>query len=330
MAQACTATAGPARLQPPVCIPSCTHSKHKASAATYACQPCDMGRRRQVRAAATSVSSSSSSSASSNSSRGAAISVHGVDLTFTGRGISKKVLDSVSLDVPRGSFHMLLGANGCGKSTLLRVLAGLFRPDAGEVLVDAPCGFVFQNPDHQVVMPTVAADVAFGLGRYRLSPAAVHAVVQHSLAQVGLAEFAERPTSSLSGGQKQRVAIAGALAECPRVLLLDELTTFLDYEDQENVLQCVRRIVDSSRRQQGQQGQQQQPAAAAAAGGEGRGGRAAAPAAWEAGVTALWVTHRLEELDYADSVSYMDGGRIAFSGSPDEMRAYMRRLGALV
>lgn len=91
MAQACTATAGPARLQPPVCIPSCTHSTHKASAATYACQPCDMGRRRQVRAAATSVSSSSSSSASSNSSREAAISVHGVDLTFTGRGISKKV-----------------------------------------------------------------------------------------------------------------------------------------------------------------------------------------------------------------------------------------------
>ena len=61
---------------------------------------------------------------------------------------------------------MLLGPNGCGKSTLLRVLGGLLYPDSGSVETDEPSGFVFQNPDHQVVMPTVAADVAFGLGRY--------------------------------------------------------------------------------------------------------------------------------------------------------------------
>jgi energy-coupling factor transporter ATP-binding protein EcfA2 len=64
---------------------------------------------------------------------------------------------------------MLLGPNGCGKSTLLKVLGGLIRPSAGTVETDGPSGFVFQNPDHQVVMPTVAADVAFGLGRW--SPA---------------------------------------------------------------------------------------------------------------------------------------------------------------
>ncbi|PRW61516.1 ABC transporter I family member chloroplastic [Chlorella sorokiniana] len=248
--------------------------------------------------------------------------------TEEGRGLTKRVLDSASLEVPRGCLHMLLGANGCGKSTLLRVLAGLFRPDAGSVHVDAPCGFVFQNPDHQVVMPTVAADVAFGLGRYNLSATAVHAAVQHALQQVGLSDYAERPTSSLSGGQKQRVAIAGALAECPRVLLLDELTTFLDFEDQENVLHCVRSIVDESRQAGGQaatgstagQGHQQEPVVDQQQALEGQ----------QRGVTALWVTHRLEELEYADSVSYMEGGRIAFSGSPDEMRAYMRRLGALV
>jgi energy-coupling factor transporter ATP-binding protein EcfA2 len=61
---------------------------------------------------------------------------------------------------------MLLGPNGCGKSTLLRVLGGLLQLDGGGVEADAPSGFVFQNPDHQVVMPTVAADVAFGLGRW--------------------------------------------------------------------------------------------------------------------------------------------------------------------
>jgi energy-coupling factor transport system ATP-binding protein len=77
----------------------------------------------------------------------------------------RQVLKGVDLRVRRGTLHMLLGPNGCGKSTLLRVLGGLIEPGGGDVRTDQPSGFVFQNPDHQVVMPTVAADVAFGLGR---------------------------------------------------------------------------------------------------------------------------------------------------------------------
>lgn len=86
----------------------------------------------------------------------------------------REVLSGVDLRVPRGHLHMLLGPNGCGKSTLLRALGGLLPPAGGgggdgpfaaAAVVDQPTGFVFQNPDHQVVMPTVAADVAFGLGR---------------------------------------------------------------------------------------------------------------------------------------------------------------------
>ena len=137
--------------------------------------------------------------ASATSADDLAISVRGAHLTFRGRGATKEartqqvpappvqahssagapgdslwthhllnslqVLRGVDLAVPRGSLHILLGANGCGKSTLLRVLAGLIAPDSGAVAVDRPYGMVFQNPDHQVVMPTVAADVAFGLGR---------------------------------------------------------------------------------------------------------------------------------------------------------------------
>jgi ABC-type transport system involved in cytochrome bd biosynthesis fused ATPase/permease subunit len=77
----------------------------------------------------------------------------------------REVLRGVNLKIKRGHLHMLLGPNGCGKSTLLKLLGGLIPQYVGMVAMDQPSGFVFQNPDHQVVMPTVAADVAFGLGR---------------------------------------------------------------------------------------------------------------------------------------------------------------------
>lgn len=93
------------------------------------------------------------------------INIQGLQLSLGPEGNQRRILKSVDLQVQRGSLHMLLGPNGCGKSTLLRVLGGLLYPDAGVVEADQPSGFVFQNPDHQVVMPTVAADVAFGLGR---------------------------------------------------------------------------------------------------------------------------------------------------------------------
>lgn len=104
------------------------------------------------------------------------------------------------------------------------------------------------------------------------------------------------------------MAIAGALAERPRVLLLDELTTFLDAEDQRGVLRAVRGITRGG-----------------GGGGDGDDGTSSA-----GGVTAVWVTHRFEELAYADSVSYMDGGRVAFTGTAEEARALLRGMGASV
>jgi ABC-type uncharacterized transport system fused permease/ATPase subunit len=93
------------------------------------------------------------------------INISNLQLSLGPENSKRSILKSVDLQVQRGSLHMLLGPNGCGKSTLLRVLGGLLYPDSGSVEADEPSGFVFQNPDHQVVMPTVAADVAFGLGR---------------------------------------------------------------------------------------------------------------------------------------------------------------------
>ena len=188
-----------------------------------------------------------------------------VRVTFDGGG---RALRGASLTVPAGTVHMLLGRNGCGKSTLLRAAAGLLPGAAvsGEIRAAQPRAFVFQNPDHQVVMPSVGADVAFGMARQALPEQELKTRVEEALHSVGLAVrrpataaprcvntrsscantpqgYGLRPIHTLSGGQKQRVAIAGALAERPKLLLLDELTTFLDPGDQATVLAAVRAAV---------------------------------------------------------------------------------------
>ncbi len=93
-------------------------------------------------------------------------------------------------------------------------------------------GFVFQNPDHQLVMPTVGADVAFGLVEEKLAIAQVRERVDEALAAVNLLDLQRRPIYALSGGQKQRIAIAGAIARHCEVLLLDEPTALLDPDSQ--------------------------------------------------------------------------------------------------
>ncbi|GLU12578.1 hypothetical protein SLE2022_292440 [Rubroshorea leprosula] len=220
------------------------------------------------------------------------IAIEGHNLGFsitTRQGKLVPILKDCSLRIPSGQLWMLLGPNGCGKSTLLKILAGLLNPTNGTVFVKRPKSYVFQNPDHQVVMPTVEADVAFGLGRLNLTDDEVRLRVLKSLDAVGMSEYLQRPVQTLSGGQKQRVAIAGALAEACKVLLLDELTTFLDESDQIGVIKAVKNLLDKS--------------------GE---------------VTALWVTHRLEELEYADGAVYMEDGRVVMHGDAASVTNFIK------
>ena len=101
---------------------------------------------------------------------GTAIDAAGLSVSLGQGQRRRQVLKGIDFRADWGSFHMLLGPNGCGKSTLLRTLGGLIKPDGGNIRVAQPTSFVFQNPDHQVIMPTVRADVAFGLGRYARRP----------------------------------------------------------------------------------------------------------------------------------------------------------------
>lgn len=197
----------------------------------------------------------------------------------------KPILQHCSLTVPQGEFWMLLGGNGSGKSTLLRLLAGLLAPVQGQVYQRQPLGFVFQNPDHQLVMPTVGADVAFGLVSEKLSYPQIRARVAEALGAVNLLDLERRPIYALSGGQKQRVAIAGAIARHCEVLLLDEPTALLDGETQLDLVRQTRKLVK------------------------------------ERGITALWVTHRLEELDYCDGAFLLEQGRVVAQGAPAPLKA---------
>ena len=157
-------------------------------------------------------------------------------------------------------------------------------PKSGQMQISQPVGFVFQNPDHQLVMPTVGADIAFGLVEEKLSIAQVRQRVAEALSAVNLLELQRRPIYALSGGQKQRVAIAGALARRCEVLLLDEPTALLDPHSQLDLVAQVQRLVKSR------------------------------------GLTALWVTHRLDELNYCDGAFLLEQGSVVDRGEPKRLK----------
>ena len=194
------------------------------------------------------------------------------------------VLKACSLSVKEGEICMLLGNNGSGKSTLLKLLAGLLPQQTGSITKAGPVGFVFQNPDHQLVMPTVGADVAFGLVKENLSQEQTQARVKEALSAVNLWHLRRRPIYALSGGQKQRVAIAGAIAQNCQILLLDEPTALLDPDSQIDLVRQVQALVKSR------------------------------------GLSALWVTHRLAELDYCDRAFLLESGKVCDRGDPQRLK----------
>lgn len=151
----------------------------------------------------------------------------------------------------------VIGSNGSGKSTFARLLNGLLLPSAGKVLVDGmdtrksggavrrSVGFVFQNPDNQIVMPTVAEDLAFGFKSLKVPKADVDMRVTEMLDRYGLASFREHPAHLLSGGQKQLLALAGALVMHPKHIVLDEPTTFLDLPNRERFMRAVSELEET-------------------------------------------------------------------------------------
>ena len=160
-------------------------------------------------------------------------------------------VDQLSLTVASGEFFTLLGPSGCGKTTLLRLIAGFERPSAGQILLDGedlsampperrPVHTVFQS---YALFPhlTVAENIAFPLRMARRPEAEIRERVREQLALVRLEGMAERYPAALSGGQRQRVAVARAIVNRPRILLLDEPLAALDLKLREQLqLELIR------------------------------------------------------------------------------------------
>ena len=229
------------------------------------------------------------------SSRKTAIDVRGVTKIFPcAKGDAFKALDNVSVAIGENEFFTLLGPSGCGKTTLLRLIAGFDFPSDGDIALygeniatlppfTRPVNTVFQN---YALFPhmTVGQNIGFGLQMLGKSKSEIADRVAEMLRLVRMEELRDRKTSQISGGQQQRVALARALAPKPKVLLLDEPLSALDYKLRKEMQIELKRLQH------------------------------------ETGITFIFVTHDQEEaLTMSDRIAVMSKGQILQVGNPRDI-----------
>lgn len=211
------------------------------------------------------------------------------NVTFRYDEGAKPALDGITLDVQKGEYVAILGANGCGKSTLAKHFNAILLPESGRVLVEGmptsdeknllalrqKVGMVFQNPDNQIVATVVEEDVAFAAENLGVEPHEMRRRVDEAMQLAGIYAYKDKAPHKLSGGQKQRVAIAGVLAMQPDCLVLDEATAMLDPIGRQQVLRTVHRLNR------------------------------------EKGITVVQITHYMEEAAMAGRVVVMSAGHVA-------------------
>lgn len=230
------------------------------------------------------------------------IDVEDLKLTYHSSGRAQLAVNEVSFNVERGQFYTLLGPSGCGKTTTLRCVAGLERPDSGEIRVDGiavssskngawvppnrrAIGMVFQSYaiwPHMSVFENVAFPLRYGSTRVRGQE--IRERVSKALEMVQLGHLADRAAPHLSGGQQQRLALARAFVMEPKVLLLDEPLSNLDAKLRDEMRVELRHLVKSL------------------------------------GVTTIFVTHeQIEALTLSDKIAVMKDGKIEQEGTPLEI-----------
>ena len=187
-----------------------------------------------------------------------------------------KVIDQCSFSIVEPGLWMLVGENGSGKSTLFRLISGAIRPENGKIFCSFRPSMVYQNPDHQLLMPTCKSELMLSVPK-TVPSRKLFDLIQSALEKVDLGEMLDRPIHTLSGGQKQRLALAGAIVSNSNLLLLDEPTALLDPQSQNSVLKVMKTLTSSP----------------------------VDP------ITAIWITHRLEELNLCDGAAIVKNGGIS-------------------
>lgn len=213
-----------------------------------------------------------------------------IDKTFDGFQASK----DVSFGVAKGHLAALLGPSGSGKTTILRMIAGLDKPDSGDIIIDGVrvnnipgskrgIGFVFQNYALFRYM-TVADNIAFGLQVQKKDKAEIKERVGELLQLISMEDLGKRYPHQLSGGQRQRVAFARALAPKPHLLLLDEPFAAIDAKVRRELRTWLRNMIE------------------------------------KVGITSIFVTHDQEEaMEVADTVIITNQGKIEQIGTPEDI-----------
>lgn len=202
--------------------------------------------------------------------------------------------DDVSFGIEKGHLSALLGPSGSGKTTILRMIAGLDKPDSGDILINGTrvnempgskrgIGFVFQNYALFRYM-TVADNIAFGLEVQKKSKAEIKARVEELLELVSMQDLGKRFPHQLSGGQRQRVAFARALAPNPQLLLLDEPFAAIDAKVRRELRTWLKEMIG------------------------------------KVGVTSIFVTHDQEEaMEVADTIIITNQGKVEQMGTPEDI-----------
>ena len=211
-----------------------------------------------------------------------------------------KFINNLNLNIECGEMLGIMGNTGCGKSTLVQLVAGLIKPDNGQIIIDGDnitnkkfdkailrkkLGIVFQFPEMQLFEQTVQKDIYFGLKKFRLSDEEKYKRAKDILALLNLDfdKIKDKSPLALSGGEKRKIAVAGILVCNPKYLILDEPIAGLDSDSRENFMKLLAKLKKN-------------------------------------GITIIIISHNADYIaEYCDRVIVMDNGQIVLNDSPDNI-----------
>ena len=211
--------------------------------------------------------------------------IHFKDVSFSYPEKKENLIFKCNFSIKNPGFWMVVGKNGSGKSTLLKLINGIIEPKNGTIYCHANIGMVFQNPDHQILMPNCRSELMININQ-NISDYEITRKIDYVLDQVGLTGFEKRPVHTLSGGQKQRLAIASVLISDKNFIILDEPTALLDQTSQLKVLKIIKNLTSDKKNP----------------------------------LSALWITHRYEELSYANAVAELNNGFLSGWQEPSKFQ----------